>query len=58
MSQPTALLSPVLPPELQHEVHLVLPTLVLPELTATQQQDLQLLLAVSLFLSRVMQQQL
>ncbi len=57
MSQPTALLSPVLPAELQHEVDLVWPTLVRPDLTSEQHQDLQLLLAVSPFLSRVMQQQ-
>lgn len=49
MSQPTALLSPVLPAELQHEVDLVWPTLVRPDLTSEQHQDLQLLLAVSPF---------
>src|SRR3989338_4521293 len=57
MSPLTARLADVLPSELQHEVDLVLPTLVMPDLSAEQQQDLKLLLAVSPFLSRVMQQQ-
>ncbi len=57
MSPLTARLAAVLPSELQHEVDLVLPTLVMPDLNAEQQQDLTLLLAVSPFLSRVMQQQ-
>ncbi|HJS15358.1 MAG TPA: bifunctional [glutamate--ammonia ligase]-adenylyl-L-tyrosine phosphorylase/[glutamate--ammonia-ligase] adenylyltransferase, partial [Rheinheimera sp.] len=57
MSPLTARLAAVLPSELQHEVDLVLPTLVMPDLNAEQQQDLKFLLAVSPFLSRVMQQQ-
>lgn len=57
MSPLTARLAAVLPSELQHEVDLVLPTLLIPDLNAEQLQELKLLLAVSPFLSRVMQQQ-
>ena len=57
MSQSTAVLPPELPSELQHEANLLWSALSLPELTAFQQQDLRLLLAISPFLGRVMQQQ-
>lgn len=57
MSPLSALLESELPSELQHEVDLVLPTLSLPDFSAEQLQHLRLLLAVSPFLSRVMQQQ-
>lgn len=57
MSPLSALLESELPSALQHEVDLVLPTLLLPDFSAEQLQHLRLLLAVSPFLSRVMQQQ-
>ena len=57
MSPLPALLESELPSALQHEVDLILPTLSLPDFTAEQLQHLRLLLAVSPFLSRVMQQQ-
>lgn len=57
MSPLPALLESELPSALQHEVDLILPTLSLPDFSAEQLQHLRLLLAVSPFLSRVMQQQ-